>query len=263
MYTDAHIHILDTVEQLINGGIKDAEKSVFCKDSIFCASADTASRFKLQKKICSENNSDFILSFGIHPQNPVTEEIPFLEELILQKGISAIGECGFDFFEEKYKANVQSQIKVWKVQLKLAQKTGLPMVIHCRKAMHLLFEECSGLKKVSSVIFHGWAGSKIEAASFLKKGVNAYFCIGKGLLRGQKAQMEACLNIEQKRLLTETDSPYMTLKGEPYSLPSDIKEVVKKAATIRLKTASPPEAEIKEFKMNIYENFKRAYNFRL
>ncbi len=259
MYSDAHIHILDTIEELISNGIPDAEEVVFRENILFCASADTAQRFEMQEKICRRNSQNFILSFGVHPQNPVTAEIPFLEELIYKKRIAAIGECGFDLFNKNYAANFEAQKTVWNIQLGFAQKAGLPIVVHCRKALHLLFAATAALKKLPAVIFHGWAGSKTEAESFLKKGVNAYFCIGKGLLRGQKAQIEICRHLTQARLLTETDAPYMTLKGEPYSPPADIKKVSAEAVKTRLNTSIISDKTIEEFNAIIYKNFKRAY----
>ena len=73
--------------------------------------------------------------------------------------------------------------------------------------MHLIFDDVKTLKKINAFIFHGWSGSVTEARSFLKKGVNAYFCIGKGLLRRQKAQLETAATLEEDRILTETDAP--------------------------------------------------------
>ncbi len=266
MYTDAHVHILDTLEEIENN---DAAELINCKTGLldkeifFCASADVSERFKTQEKICSADTSSFILSFGIHPQNPITTEIPFLEKLIAEKRIKAIGECGFDLFNEAYRKNSSAQKKVWDIQVRFAQKAGLPLIIHCRKALHLIFADTEKLKKIPAVIFHGWSGSVIEANSFLRKGVNAYFNIGKGLLRGQRAQIEACKNMDFSRLLTETDAPYMTLKGEDYSMPADIKAVVKKAAEIRLGCGSSIQENkniTEEFKLHIFDNFKRAFN---
>lgn len=266
MYVDAHVHILDTLEEIENkdtAEFENCKSTVFDKGIFFCASADVSGRFKTQEKICSTNASSFILSFGIHPQNPVTTEISFLEKLIAEKRIHAIGECGFDLFNEAYKKNFDAQKKVWDIQVRFAQKAGLPLIIHCRKALHLIFSGTEKLKKIPAVIFHGWAGSVIEAQSFLKKGVNAYFNIGKGILRGQRAQIETCKTMDFSRLLSETDAPYMTLKGEKYSVPSDIKTVIKKAAEIRLGCSGSAQENkniIEDFKRHIFDNFKQAFN---
>ncbi|MGI5066041.1 TatD family hydrolase [Treponema putidum] len=269
MYTDAHVHILDTIEELNSQNIENPILKTFDKEIFFCASANEAIRFEVQEKICRENSKHFILSFGIHPQCPIEDEIPYLEKLITEKRIAAIGECGFDLFDEHYKSTLEAQKKVWNTQLNLAQKSNLPIVVHCRKGMHLIFDDAKTLKKISAVIFHGWAGSVTEARSFLKRGVNAYFCIGKGLLRGQKAQIETAANLETGRLLTETDAPYMSLKEENLSLPTDIKTVFSAFAELRAKSEGLSNYDEKnyknyteELKDSIFENFKKAYNIR-
>ena len=269
MYTDAHVHILDTIEKLNSQNIENPILKTFDKEIFFCASANEAGRFEIQEKICRENSKNFILSFGIHPQCPIEDEIPYLEKLLIEKRIAAIGECGFDLFDEHYKSTLEAQKKVWDVQLNLAQKSNLPIVVHCRKGLHLIFDDVKTLKKINAVIFHGWAGSVTEARSFLKKGVNAYFCIGKGLLRGQKAQLETAATLEKDRILTETDAPYMSLKEEKFSLPTDIKKVFSLLAELRAQSEELSNYDEKtyknyteELKDSIFENFKKAYNIR-
>ena len=269
MYTDAHVHILDTIEELNSQNIENPILNTFDKEIFFCASANEAGRFEIQEKICRENSEHFILSFGIHPQCPIEDEIPYLEKLLTEKRIAAIGECGFDLFDEHYRSTLEAQKKVWKTQLAIAQKSNLPIVVHCRKGLHLIFNDVKILKKINAVIFHGWAGSVTEARSFLKKGINAYFCIGKSLLRGQKAQLEAASNLEAGRLLTETDAPYMSLKEEKFSLPTDIKKVFSAFAELRTKSTGLSNYDEKtyknyteELKNLIFENFKKAYNIR-
>ncbi|UTC62073.1 TatD family hydrolase [Treponema sp. OMZ 787] len=267
MYTDAHVHILDTIEELTSQNIENPILNTFDKEIFFCASSNESARFETQEKICRENSENFILSFGIHPQCPIDNEIPYLEKLIIEKKISAIGECGFDLFDEHYKSTLEEQKKVWKIQLELAVKSGLPIVVHCRKGLHLIFNDVKTLKKINAVIFHGWAGSVNEARSLLKKGVNAYFCIGKGLLRGQKAQIETAANLEKKRILTETDAPYMSLKEEKFSLPTDIKKVFSVFAEIWAESAGLVNYDeqnyknyTEELKYSLFENFKKAYS---
>ena len=129
------------------------------------------------------------------------------------------------------------QQTVWNMQLQWAQEFQLPVVIHCRKALPLIFDSVPRLKKLPAVIFHGWGGSPQEASAFLKKGVNAYFSIGKAVLRGQKSVCAMAASFDSTRLLTETDAPYMRLKAESYSHPCDIIAVTKQCANLRFKGA--------------------------
>ena len=188
-----------------------------------------------EKSAVALNPAPILFSFGIHPQNPVTEEADFLYHLLETKQIQAIGECGFDLFNAAYQQTLPAQQKVWQLQVQWAYKFQVPIVIHCRKALPLLFAETAQLKKLPAVIFHGWGGSPQEAESFLKKGVNAYFSIGKAVLRGQKSVCKMAAAFDIDRLLTETDAPYMRLKRETFSHPSDIIAVTAQCANLRKK----------------------------
>lgn len=255
MFTDSHVHILDYFDNLT-----DEEKKIFTleADIAFCASADTKPRFEKQKKLCESyaQNKEYFFSFGIHPQCPILDFAPFLEKLLKNKQLSAVGECGFDLFDEKNKASLNEQKEVWHLQLELAEKYRMPVVLHCRKALDLIFADTKILKKLPAVVFHGWSGGGGEAISFLKKGVNAYFCIGKGLLRGQKAQKELAAHFELSRILTESDAPYMTLKNEIFSSPKDVKTVAEEIALLR---GIQNGNQFNEFLTVIHKNFKTVF----
>lgn len=180
-------------------------------------------------------NKQMLFSFGIHPQNPVMDEADFLYHLLETRSIHAVGECGFDLFTDAYKCLLPLQQKIWDIQIQWAHTFQLPIVIHCRKALPLIFNSVPMLKKLPAVIFHGWSGSISEANAFLKKGVNAYFSLGKAVLRAQKSVCAMAAAFDMNRLLTETDAPYMRLKAETYSRPSDIVAVT--AQCIRLRTS--------------------------
>ena len=251
MFIDAHNHVLDYLEEVGN-----IEKSLYPDDfSIsFCASSNDKMRFLKQKEICNNlpTNITPYYSFGIHPQAPDINELQFLEDLLKKKEIVAIGECGFDLFDENYRKSIEAQKEVWNAQLELGVKYQMPLVIHCRKALPLIFSYVKVLKKLKAVIFHGWSGSVGEASSLLKKGVNAYFCIGKALLRGQKSQIEMASVFDISRLLSETDAPYMALKGETFSSLTDIVQVVDKIAILK-------HIEKEELKDILFKNLIRGF----
>lgn len=251
MFVDAHNHVLDYLEEV---GKADAFLYPSTFSISFCASSNESERFLKQKEICDSLPSGIkaYYSFGIHPQAPSTNELQFLEELLKKNKIIAIGECGFDLFDEAYKATFHLQKEVWEAQLELSLKYQVPMLIHCRKALHLIFSYEKVLKQVKAVIFHGWAGSVGEASSLLKKGVNAYFCIGKALLRGQKSQIEMASSFELSRILTETDAPYMKLKNEAFSSLTDIAQVVDEISRLR-------HVEKEVLKGIFLNNFNRSF----
>ena len=163
----------------------------------------------------------------------------YLIQLLENKKIDAVGECGFDFFTQDFRSMSQKQEKVWNFQLEAAIKYGKPLVIHGRKCTERLFKDIKLLKKVKGVVFHSWAGTLTEANSLLKKGVNAYFSFGKPILNGKKSAVECVKFLEESRIVFETDAPYQTLKGEEKTLPEDILKVYEQAEKLRGKKIEP------------------------
>lgn len=83
-------------------------------------------------------------SIGIHPwevrESNVSQQLSFLQQQLQRKQFVAVGEAGLD---KLAKAPMELQLAVFKEQVKLSEKLGLPLIIHCVKAM----EELLGVKK--------------------------------------------------------------------------------------------------------------------
>lgn len=226
MYADAHVHLFDLSARL------GADPELPAGDRV-CASAHSRAEFLWQEDYARARLGQVILSFGIHPQDPSLAEVAFLRELARAGRIQAIGECGFDLYEPAFKATEAAQREAFRIQLELARETGLPLVAHCRRALHLFFAEAGELKRLPAVVFHGWPGSAAEARAFLSRGVNAYFSVGKALLRGSPRLADTARSIDASRLLSETDAPYMAGRGEGYTALAAIGDVVAAIARTR------------------------------
>jgi len=245
MYADAHAHLFDLSARL------GADPDIPEGDRV-CASAHSRDEFLWQEGYARARAGRVILSFGIHPQEPSLGESAFLHELARSGRIQAIGECGFDLYDPAFKATERAQREAFGIQLELARETGLPLVTHCRRALHLFFAEAAALKRLSAVIFHGWPGSAAEARAFLARGVNAYFSVGKALLRGSPRLADTARSIDAERLLSETDAPYMAGRGEGYTGLGAIGDVVAAIARTRGTDAS-------EMARILSDNFSSAF----
>lgn len=247
MYTDSHLHVYDlhTI----------SDRSLPLPENIaFCASAHEQKEFLFQEEYVQRFPAQGTLSFGIHPQSSNMEHAEFLSSLVVMGRIQAIGECGFDLFDEKFKSIEQEQHGTWDFQVELAISSGLPLVVHCRKAMHLIFADVRRLKKIKAVVFHGWPGSLVEARSLLSRGVNAYFSAGKGILRGDRSLTETATNIPLDHVLTETDAPYMKGKNELHTIPQDIYAVTASIAALRV-------IGEQELLSQLYANFRDVFGW--
>lgn len=234
MYVDAHLHIKNAVDRLADQGYPDEK-------TLVCASSCTLEEFEWHEAFARTRAGRVYLSHGIHPQQPLVDHAALLDSLCQSHRLDAIGEAGFDLFTPENRATLPLQRAVWDLQLDLAHAFSLPLIIHCRKGMDLIFADSRRLKKLRAIIFHGWPGSAIEAQSLLARGINAWFSAGKGLLRGDRSLIETVRTVPPQRLLSETDAPWMQMKGEVATHPHDIRAVV--ALMARIRQISPTQME--------------------
>ena len=258
LYFDAHFHLADCI---YDGIIKDTfpsdifactcshskeEWDVTCKQLVALRQPQGVVRFadlpSFLRKIARQQ---LYLSYGLHPQSAghinIEENAFFLEQLLQQNKLHAIGEAGFDYFNEEFKKNAAIQEKMFNIQLELALQYNIPLVIHCRKANEKLFEYSLQLKKLPAVLFHSFMGMPNEAKSLLARGINAYFSFGKQVMNNNKKVIACVRELPQEVLLTETDAPWQYLKGETHTHPADIKKIFE--AFCQIRQASPEQLE--------------------
>lgn len=141
------------------------------------------------------------------------------EKLARHPKVVAIGECGMDFY--KYETNgitdPKLQEELFIKQIELASKLKLPLQIHNRQAgkeiINILTRHKSYLLDLPGV-FHCFAGDM----DFLKKVLDLGFYIGfdgnityKGIAKGEITSLKDLVKATPlDRILTETDSPYLT-----------------------------------------------------
>lgn len=244
MLTDAHIHLFDL--DAVSRGTAALPIDVmacasahaideFLWQEAFARAREAASRESRTNDLHSNGSGPVgrvVLSFGVHPQLPDPEGLRVLETLASEGRIAAVGECGFDLFTGEFARRLDDQKRAWDAQLSIASDAGLPLVVHCRKALHLVFADTARLRRLKAVVFHGWPGSAREAESMLGRGVNAFFCAGKSLLSGDRSLVGTVRALPVGRILTETDAPYMKAFGEAWTDPASIAEIATRAAEI-------------------------------
>ena len=147
---------------------------------------------------------------GLHPTSVGADWENQLRELERwsAKKIWAIGEIGMDCYWSR--EFIKEQQTVLKLQLEMADKLSLPVIIHSRDSTELIInvlKECRHLNLQG--VFHAFSGS-FETFSELQKLGNWYIGIG-GVLTYKKASIaETVKKIPLDRILLETDSPYLT-----------------------------------------------------
>ena len=109
---------------------------------------------------------------GLHPvyvDKNYLQELEFVKNEINQNNFVAIGEIGLDKYwsTEFYK----QQIEVFEMQIDLAVKKNLPIIIHCRDAYEDVIDILEKKKnKDLRGIFHCFAGSYEDAQRIINLG---------------------------------------------------------------------------------------------
>ena len=198
-----------------------------------------------------------VQGFGIHPQGLRDDCRAFLANLVEKRLIAFIGEAGFEFFGDRAEwirneENLIRQRDFFEFQLALAIDAGLPLLIHTRKATDILLGYTSLLRRLPSLVFHGWPGRIHDAQAFLKKGVNAFFSFGTPLLRQAAHGLECCKALPADRILSETDAPWQPPRGCAWTRLDHIIPISRLIASLR-------ELEPEAAERTLRENFNKAF----
>lgn len=150
-------------------------------------------------------------TLGLHPTSVAQnwkEELDAVENSLGSHKIWAIGEVGIDCYWSK--EFLEQQKEVFRVQLEIAHKSDLPVIIHSRESTELIINILKEYKHLPlRGVFHAFGGS-VETFRELEKLGDWYIGIG-GVLTYKKASIaETVKNIPLDRILLETDSPYLT-----------------------------------------------------
>ncbi len=164
---------------------------------------------------------DLVLSLGMHPQEPDWSLADRMESEARSGSLAAIGEAGFDFYgDEPYRTrtpeNLAAQRRAFEHQLALAERYGLPLVLHVRRALDLVFEYAPRLKRIPAAVFHSWSGPLPEARALLDRGVPAYFSFGAPILNGNRRARESCALLPWRP--TPPGSPPGAWSSAPWSI---------------------------------------------
>lgn len=147
---------------------------------------------------------------GLHPTSIDASWESEMEKLHenLSRRIWAIGEIGIDCYWSK--EFLKEQQTAFRMQLELAHRMSLPVIIHSRESTELIInilKDCRHLDLRG--VFHAYSGS-VETFRELRKLGDWYIGIG-GVLTYKKASIaETVKSIPLERILLETDSPYLT-----------------------------------------------------
>lgn len=119
--------------------------------------------------------------------------------------IVALGEIGLDYHYED--TDKEKQAYILEEQLKMAEKEGIPVVIHDREAHGDVFDAICRHPQVRGV-FHSYSGSAEMAKDLVRRGWYISFS-GVVTFKNAPKVCEAARAVPLDRILIETDAPYL------------------------------------------------------
>jgi len=156
----------------------------------------------------AEKYDGIYAAVGFHPQDVAafTEEaFEQLKAMISHPKVVAIGEIGLDYHYGTDDKEQQKQL--FRRQLQLAVETNKPVIIHERDCV----SDCLEIVFDYDVrgVFHAFSGSKETAKLLLDRGWYISFP-GTVTFKNAKYPVENASFVPDDKILTETDSPYLT-----------------------------------------------------
>ena len=254
MYIDTHVHLnADQYDEDLQEVIDRALNSKVEKMVVIGFDRKT-----IKRAIELAEQYDFIYAVvGWHPVDTIDctdEDLEWIEQLAAHEKVVGIGETGLDYHWDKSPREIQQQ--VFRKQIQLAKRVGLPIIIHNREAtedvLTILREEDA--QEVGGVM-HCFGGS-VETA---QESIKMNFMISLGgpvTFKNAKKPKEVAAEIPLEHLMIETDAPYLAphpyrgKRNEPSYVPLVAEEIA------RLK-----ELPVETVAEATTENAKRFYKF--
>lgn len=120
----------------------------------------------------------------------------------------AIGEIGLDFYWSR--EFEKEQLEAFEKQVEWSYETGLPLIIHCRKAQNEMLHILRKWKdKLPGGVFHCFTGNQQEAKELLEYDNFVLGIGGVSTFKSSHLREDLPAAVPLERIVLETDSPYM------------------------------------------------------
>ena len=208
-FTDTHTHLfLEQFADDIDDVIVRAQQAG--AQQFFLPNIDKSTTEAMLKLVNKYPNCCFPM-MGLHPSSvsgTFESELEEVERWHTKEKFYAVGETGIDLhWDDTY---INQQKEAFRIQIELAKKLTLPIVIHVRESFQEVFEIIDELNDDHLTgIFHCFSGSAEQAQKIIdytgfKLGIG-------GVLTYKNSGLDEVLKqIDLQHMVLETDSPYLT-----------------------------------------------------
>ncbi len=233
-YVDAHLHLADPgFSGRLEGVIDDANKNNVAFLLSNAVDFDTSIQtIALAKRYPAK----VLAAIGVHPSTATKAasfQLDKFEQLIDDnvEYVKAIGEIGLDGKYPQDETLKKRQRDVFRFFLSLAERKGLPVVVHSRLAVNEVLETLSDFH-LSKVLLH-WYDGPVDKLGLLRE--RGYMISIGPAVYNSRTISEIARRADLDMILTETDAP-VNYRG-PFegklTQPSFVVEVVRRLAEIK------------------------------
>lgn len=244
-FVDTHCHL----DMLEDQQVKFSVGEVSILLTVGCDKQEIEKAVELASKY-----DNVYAAVGFHPYEADTtsdEDIRTLESYIIScKKVVAVGETGLDFY--KNTASKDNQYRCFILQVELAKKLNLPVIIHSREANSEM-SQLIKLENISNGVMHCFGGDYHLLKTALDSGLYISFA---GNITYPKADnlREMLRYVPADRLLLETDSPYLApqkVRGQK-NIPVNVKYIYQFVADIL-------KIDMENLMETVYNNTRRLF----
>lgn len=209
MIIDTHIHLDgEEFKDDLSAVVERAKEAGV--EKVFLPAIDANSLDSIAA-VCRQFPNYAYPMLGLHPEEVKADYEEVLKNIhtaiIESKDCIAVGEVGLDFYWSR--EFEKEQLLAFEEQVRWSVETGLPLMIHCRKAQNEMVNILKKYKdKLHGGVFHCFTGNEKEAAELL---AFPDFVLGiGGVLTFKKSNLpETLKSVPLNRIVLETDAPYM------------------------------------------------------
>lgn len=205
-------------------------------------------------KNLSEKYDNVYFGAGYHPSDADDyNEFDFneIKKLYSHPKCVAVGEIGLDYHWQPFDKKKQADVLIR--QLLLADEVNLPVSLHSRDATEDMIKILRAYRPNSSGVMHCYSGSKETAKILLDLGLYISFA-GTVTFKNADNLKEVAAYIPKDRILTETDSPYLSphpLRGTINS-PKNVSIICDALSAIR-------GVSVEEMSKTVFDNAKTLF----
>ena len=198
------------------------------KQQVYTIAVTNAPSVFRQSSNLTKNSNYLRTAIGFHPELAAerAQEIDLFLQMISETRY--VGEIGLDYVT-KDESNRTTQRKVFqKILARCGELKNKILTVHSRRAANDVIEMI-GDKFQGAVILHWFSGSK----KALEKGLSFgfYFSVNSAMLQSASG-LELVRAIPLKRLLTESDGPFVSVNGK-VATPLDMKGVIERLSAVK------------------------------